>query len=506
MRSRVREEALKRKPAVQTPDVQASSSLTSDAANVGNAASSAPAGHRFESMSVQGITISHPTDAAEREASRVAETVAARNPESAKSSSSHVNITAPSLSASVATPAERSGAPSGIESLAKHALSQRGEPLPDSARRAMDPVFGQDFSDVRIHTGGAAADSARSINASAYTVGRNVVFGAGKFAPGTSVGDRLLAHELTHVVQNGGAQSGNEVLALSRDVEVPPAPLTFNAPAEREKDAFAESDKERARLMVIAPLRAAAAQLGGGVKADVPSVIRHLRIMRVASAGVKWPESVRDEIASILDDITLERTVLESLKMSDRQAIAAARAHWTTAKRELAAARKAIKDSQPDPSKNPDATPREGASEDTSAVIALSAQVDATIQDLVRAPRTQEGFQGVGAIAEGVFAQFDTVAPPEAVNDVARAKESFGLGLANIAPLALGKEQTIKQIQDALQRHADRLAEIVGDAPPAADTGEPGKDDEENNPPHDPAPSPNPLPPPPPPPPDSNKK
>lgn len=65
----------------------------------------------------------------------------------------------------------------------------------------MEPRFGQDFSNVRLHTDARAAESARAIKAEAYTVGRNVVFGAGRHAPGTVEGKRLLAHELTHTVQ-----------------------------------------------------------------------------------------------------------------------------------------------------------------------------------------------------------------------------------------------------------------------------------------------------------------
>jgi hypothetical protein len=71
----------------------------------------------------------------------------------------------------------------------------------------MEPRFGQDFSDVRIHTGARATESARSIDALAYTVGRNVVFGAGQYAPVSGSGRRLLAHELAHVVQQGAAGS-----------------------------------------------------------------------------------------------------------------------------------------------------------------------------------------------------------------------------------------------------------------------------------------------------------
>ncbi len=65
----------------------------------------------------------------------------------------------------------------------------------------MEPRFGHDFSQVRIHTDERAAETARAVNALAYTVGRDVVFGAGQYAPQTDEGRRLLAHELTHVVQ-----------------------------------------------------------------------------------------------------------------------------------------------------------------------------------------------------------------------------------------------------------------------------------------------------------------
>jgi hypothetical protein len=76
-----------------------------------------------------------------------------------------------------------------------------GRPLPDSVRAFLEPRFGYDFSRVLIHTDERAAESARTINAHAYTVGRDIVFGAGQYAPDSSTGKRLLAHELTHVAQ-----------------------------------------------------------------------------------------------------------------------------------------------------------------------------------------------------------------------------------------------------------------------------------------------------------------
>lgn len=76
-----------------------------------------------------------------------------------------------------------------------------GQPLPLSERAFLEPRFGRDFSRVKIHTDVRAAEMARSVNARAFTVGRDVVFGAGQYQPSTSEGQRLLAHELTHVVQ-----------------------------------------------------------------------------------------------------------------------------------------------------------------------------------------------------------------------------------------------------------------------------------------------------------------
>lgn len=84
-------------------------------------------------------------------------------------------------------------------------LASPGRPLDPRLRSDLEPRFGQDFSGVRLHTDGRAADSARAIDALAYTAGEHIVFGAGRFAPGTREGKRLLTHELAHVAQQGRA-------------------------------------------------------------------------------------------------------------------------------------------------------------------------------------------------------------------------------------------------------------------------------------------------------------
>ena len=84
-------------------------------------------------------------------------------------------------------------------------LRSSGTPLDPDTRAFMEPRFGRDFSDVRVHTDDRAAESAREVNSLAYTVGNSIVFGSGSYNPNSTPGRRLLAHELTHVAQQNGA-------------------------------------------------------------------------------------------------------------------------------------------------------------------------------------------------------------------------------------------------------------------------------------------------------------
>lgn len=99
-------------------------------------------------------------------------------------------------------------------------LRSPGQPLDAATREFFEPRFGLDFSQVRVHTGTSAEQSARDVNAHAYTVGRNMVFDAGRFAPGTQEGRGLLAHELTHVVQQSIADSTKVGLAEERPRQI----------------------------------------------------------------------------------------------------------------------------------------------------------------------------------------------------------------------------------------------------------------------------------------------
>ena len=91
------------------------------------------------------------------------------------------------------------------------ALRSSGRPLGDGTRSFMESQFGYDFGSVRVHTDAKAAASARSVNALAYTVGSDIILGAGAPAQETSAGQKLLAHELTHVVQQSGGSGPQQL-------------------------------------------------------------------------------------------------------------------------------------------------------------------------------------------------------------------------------------------------------------------------------------------------------
>lgn len=106
----------------------------------------------------------------------------------------------------------RAGTDEGFEasaSLENRLGSQKGggSPLPDDVRSFMEPRFGTDFSSVKVHSGSDAVQMNREVQAQAFTLGQDIYMGEGKYNPGSSDGKRLLAHELTHVVQQTGARS-----------------------------------------------------------------------------------------------------------------------------------------------------------------------------------------------------------------------------------------------------------------------------------------------------------
>lgn len=157
-------------------------------------ASAAPAGlPRFLQPK---LAVSQPQEPAEQEADRVADQLmktAAANPRPGEN----------------ARRQQRARSESGTGEVAARFVSGLGPgmPLGSELRERWEPHLGQDLSDVRIHAGAAADRAAASVQARAFTLGRDVVFAAGEHDPGSERGRWLLAHELTHVVQQRGAAS-----------------------------------------------------------------------------------------------------------------------------------------------------------------------------------------------------------------------------------------------------------------------------------------------------------
>ena len=127
-----------------------------------------------------------------------------------------------------------------------------GAPLSPAVRAFYEPRFGADFTDVRVHTGETAQTTAKALNARAFTHGRNIVFNEGEYAPATSQGGTLLAHELTHVLQQRG-QAGAPQQLQRWQIGPAPAPAIFQPVPQDPK-----GEDHRARLAEAEKLVAAA--------------------------------------------------------------------------------------------------------------------------------------------------------------------------------------------------------------------------------------------------------
>jgi len=196
--------------------------------------SQADAGRKVQAKFV----VDAPGDACEQEADRIAAMAATRLPGSGAALFPEEKPGCPG----VRRRPERarplgSPDPAGCDatrSAVEAALQSPARPLDPEARAYMEPRFGHDFSQVRIHADSAAADSATALAARAYTLGADIVFAEGQYRPGNPDGRRLLAHELAHVVQQGAARpagnarqpvlraAGADLIQRAGDVELNP--------------------------------------------------------------------------------------------------------------------------------------------------------------------------------------------------------------------------------------------------------------------------------------------
>jgi len=151
--------------------------------------------------------ISEPGDRYEQEADRIADQVMRMPEPTAKNQvgSEKEGVLQRKASVNSITPVQPSSPGqdrlSEVPPIVDEVLRSPGQPLDTETRTFMEPRFGQNFSQVRVHTDAKAGNSAKKVNAMAYTVGQDVVFDTGHYKPKTSSGKELLAHELTHTLQ-----------------------------------------------------------------------------------------------------------------------------------------------------------------------------------------------------------------------------------------------------------------------------------------------------------------
>lgn len=200
-------------------------------------------------------------------------------------------------------------------SIATAVLASPAQRLDPTTRASMESRFGHDFTDVRVHTGGEAAEAARAVDALAYTVGRDIVFGRNQYDPSSSDGRRLIAHELTHVLQQ--QQSGSR--ALQRQ-PAPAAPALDAADKQIVDSAQREAAEFKCRTWTVLwgilrkyfpkDVRKVA---GSGCEADLPG----LRV-EFSTTDPKDPKLVRSVPTIYVGKKFIETT--DAARLKDRVA------------------------------------------------------------------------------------------------------------------------------------------------------------------------------------------
>jgi hypothetical protein len=181
------------------------------------------------------LQVNEPGDVYEQEADRIADQVMAM------SAYPGVSTAPPRIQRfSGQSNGQMDVAPASVD----QALASPGRPLEPALRQDMEQRFSHDFSRVRVHSGAAAEQSARDVNATAYTVGRDIVFGADRFVLGTRMGRRLLAHELTHVIQQESGDAQIQRKPVAKDSCVARDPGETKASASEPYDVMELSPQQ----------------------------------------------------------------------------------------------------------------------------------------------------------------------------------------------------------------------------------------------------------------------
>jgi hypothetical protein len=254
-------------------------------------------------------------DAHEQEARRIASFVVDSRPEepelsAASDGAQRTQIPLANCSATAASK-PRPGRPVGRETSSDvRSLQGAGRPLPGAARRFFESRFGVDLGTVRVHTGPRAAQTARAINARAYTLGRDIVFGAGQFSTDSLRGQRLIAHELAHVLQQSpGPSSSPPVRAGASAIQREPAAAEAEAPLEAEEPI---DEEFAAELAAIEGLLEGRLKKGGR---EVPRILELLKHwgdpVVIAEAWIALGDKVLDRFLGKLTETHYAQYPLE---------------------------------------------------------------------------------------------------------------------------------------------------------------------------------------------------
>ena len=263
---------------------------------VGNSKGSA----QTRSPAIQAkLTVSQPADVHEQEADRVANAVMRMPDPSVKEALAVSSSASPNQVQRLCTECEEEHKPNTIPPVQRKEqtadtppltsavaaniqnLRGGGRALPAETRAFFEPRFGKDFRNVRVHTGARAEEVAESIGAKAFTLGNDIAFGSGQYSPSSPEGRNLLAHELTHTVQQRA--STVDSLIVQRE---PKAPTKAEKPKaeeeEKDKPAPPEALGPRQQVYVV---RDEGLRLGGTLVSDLKDFKRNVMATKI---GTDW--------------------------------------------------------------------------------------------------------------------------------------------------------------------------------------------------------------------------
>lgn len=244
------------------------------------------------------LRINEPGDEYEQEADRVAEQVM-RMAEPATDNQHKHTTTPPFVQRRVNTSSAGIGAAPPI---VDEVLSSPGQPLDAAARAFFEPRFGCNLAHVQIHSDSVAAESARAVNALAYTQGTHIVFGSGRYAPLAMYGRQLMAHELVHVAQQTGVQSRpTEHLSMNRGAQTQPVIQRF---------ALAD-----AASSVTGFLGIDAAEIAAQVANPINAILTVKRLVSMPLIGDTIRQGVADRLSSgVVQVLQIDNETLQRLQ------------------------------------------------------------------------------------------------------------------------------------------------------------------------------------------------